>query len=194
MMEPATAPPPTGPARLTSEADWSAFVDVYGRAVLDWFRQADVSLVEADELTREVLELLAREFLQIANAPDIRFRAWLQYAGHAVWCKLMEERVGDGERPGSNLVNLLLSVEAHDHFLKMLDTECSKQRRREALIRVQPQADPADWEAFYLTVLEGQSPVEVAAHLQASELAVRAAMFRVRRLLAQVLKELEDHG
>src|SRR5687768_15098138 len=89
----ATSPPP--PARPLSESDWGAFVDAYGRATLDWLRQSGLSTTEAETLTRELMRQMRREFNQIANEPNVRFRAWLNYAGHAAWCRLMETRVDD---------------------------------------------------------------------------------------------------
>ncbi len=191
-MDPLVESPPSTPTRPASESDWGQFVDAYGRAILDWLRQTGLATAEADVLTRHLLQFMAREFGQIARERDVRFRAWLNYAAHAAWCGLMETRVDDLGGEQSPALALLLSVEAHDTFVAMLDAECSHQRRREVLPRVQPQAEPADWEAFYLVVLEGVPVPEVATRLNCTELAAHAALYRVGKLLRQEMQTLEE--
>jgi len=191
-MEPVAALPPIA-TRPAAESNAGAFVEAYGFALLAWFRGGDLQRDEADALARDLLQMMVREFAVIAAEPAARFRGWLQYAGHKAWCRLMEERVESaGGSPASDGANVLLSVEAHDIFLKSLDAECWVQRRREALNRVRDRADPADWEAFSLAILDGQSPADVAEVLQGSELAVHAASFRVRRLLGEELRVIEE--
>ena len=191
-MDPAVDSPPAAAARPASESDWGAFVDAYGRAMLDWLRQSGLSNAESEALTRNLLQLMAREFRQVVREANFRFRAWLNYAAHAAWCRLMETQVDESGADPSPALALLLSVEAHDAFLKAMDAECSHQRRCEVLPRVRPQADPADWEAFYLAVLEGVGVEEVATRLRSAELAVHAAVYRVGKLLRQELHALEE--
>ncbi len=191
-MEPVAATSPPSPARPLSESDWGAFVDAYGRASLDWLRQSGLSSAEAEALTRDLMSHIRREFGQIVNEPNVRFRAWLNYAGHAAWCRLMDTGVDDLGEDQSPTLTMLLSVEAHDAFLKMLDSECSHRRRREILPRIQPLAEPADWEAFYLAVLEDVPMAEIAARLHSTELAAHAAVYRVGKLLRQELAALEE--
>jgi DNA-directed RNA polymerase specialized sigma24 family protein len=129
----------------------------------------------------------------VASEPKLKFRGWLQYAIHAAWCKLMERRVGDGGKSqNSPAVSLLLSVEAHDNFMKAMDAECTNQRRREVLPRIQTLCDPSDWEAFYFVALAGNSPAEAAEQMECSEFAVRIGMHRVDSLLQQELQKIEE--
>jgi DNA-directed RNA polymerase specialized sigma24 family protein len=179
--------------RPAAENSWDAFVDWYGRSILDWFRASALSTKDADVLVREIMQLLAREFAKVASEPKLKFRGWLQYAIHAAWCKLMERCVGDGGKSqNSPVVALLLSVEAHDNFMKAMDAECTIQRRREVLPRIQALADPADWEAFYFVALERNSPAEAAEQIVCSEFAVRIGMHRVDSLLQQELQKIEE--
>jgi DNA-directed RNA polymerase specialized sigma24 family protein len=181
------------PVRPPAENSWDAFVDWYGRSILDWFRQSGLTQADADALVRGLMPHLAREFRQIAKEPTLRFRSWLQFAAHDAWCKLMDGRVADGASgKDSPAVTQLLSVEKHDAFLKAMDAECTSQRRREVLPRAQASVDAPDWEAFYLVALEGDSIGEAAEQMQCSEIAVRAGAFRVARWLRQELQKLED--
>src|ERR1051326_9097121 len=164
-MQPAAEPPPVA-ARLPGESEWGAFVDTYGRALLACLRQRALPRDQAGALARQLLHEMAREFAGIVGEPSVRFRAWLQYAAHTAWCRLMEGRSeGVGETQGDPTLALLLSMEAHDALLKVLDNECSHQRRREVLPRAQSQADGGEWEVFYALVLENQLPMDVAAQM-----------------------------
>jgi DNA-directed RNA polymerase specialized sigma24 family protein len=186
-MESMTQSPPVAP-RLPAETDWGAFVDSYGRALLEWLRLRELPPAEVEALARDFLHVMAREFVPIAADPALRFRAWLQYAARLAWSKLSEGHSDDEQSPK---LSLLRSAEAQEACLKALDAECSHQRRRDVLLRAQSLADPADWEAFYLVVLAEQSVAEAAERMDCSELAVYSAVHRVQVVLKQELTKLE---
>jgi DNA-directed RNA polymerase specialized sigma24 family protein len=191
-MDPVAATSPLPPARPLSESNWGPFVDSYGRAILNWLRQSGLPTLDAEALTSDLMRHIRREFNQIASEPNLSFRTWLKHAGHAAWFRLMEtggDYLGTEHSPA---LAILLSVEAHDAFLNMLDAECSHLRRHEVLPRIPPLVEPADWEAFYLAVLEDVSMAEVAARLHCTELAAHAAVYRVGKLLREQLRALED--
>src|SRR5262249_39592480 len=125
--------------------------------------------------------------------PDVRFRYWLQQASHNLWCGLMEARVAAaGDGPTTPLLEILLSVEAHNAFLKALDGECSHARRREILSRVQSLAEGSDWEMFDRVVLRGESVAAVAAQLGCDQFTAAAAAHRVHHALQQEVLAMED--
>ncbi len=193
-MEQAAKPFSPLAVRPRPESGWDAFVDWYGRAILDWFRQTKLNQSEADNLVRGLMQHFAREFAKVSSEPSLRFRAWLQYAAHAAWCKLMDEWMSKNDKErASPIVAFLLSVDAHDEFLKAIDAECFSQRRREVLPIVQTRADTADWEAFYLVVLDGQTVQDAAEQMECSEIAVYASMRRVDKMLQQELQKLEEN-
>ncbi|HEV3145280.1 MAG TPA: hypothetical protein VGZ47_15420 [Gemmataceae bacterium] len=185
---PMLSPPPARPA---TETDWPAFIDCYGRVILTWFRQSSLPTEEVPIIVREFLMGVHREFCAVINEPALKFRSWLQFAAHASWCDVLEKRTdeqGEADAP----VALLTSVEAHDQFLKALDAECTRQRRREALRRVELSADAADWEAFSMAVLDQQPMADVAAAFECDDSAIRAALYRVRSRLEQECVRMEE--
>jgi DNA-directed RNA polymerase specialized sigma24 family protein len=177
--------------RPASESAWSDFVDVYGRAILEWLRQTGLSADEVQELVCDLMVRLTPGFHEMASAPMSPFREWLQYAVHRAWGELVEFRMDAGENGASPRLAVLLSTEAHDALLCELDAECSHRRRRLILQRLQPAVDGADWEAFSRTVLQGGTPESVATSMGCDDLAVRAAAFRVHRLLHRELGAME---
>ena len=137
------------PSRPPTETTWPAFVDSYGRATLEWFRQSGLPSADVKALVREFMAQLAPEFVAVANEPALRFRAWLQFAAHKCWCGLMEGRVEAADDGATSpQLALLLSVELHDAFLRALDAECTRARQRHILAQVQPLVEPPDWQVF----------------------------------------------
>ena len=177
---------PIAPMRVRplAETEWPAFVEAYGGAIVGWFRRTGLPRPEAEELVRDVMRSLGRDF----GDPVAGFRPWLQRAGHAAWCRVMQahsQSAGVGK--SSKVLDLLLSVREHDSFLKMLDDECSHERRHAVLSRVQPLSDPVDWEVFYRAALEGVAETDIAVQMQRTPRSVRAAVFRTYRLLENEL-------
>jgi DNA-directed RNA polymerase specialized sigma24 family protein len=184
----AHASPTQSPARPLAETDWPAFIDTYGRVALAWFRQSDLPPEQVHSVVADFLTALHREYRAVADEPALKFRSWLQFAAHAAWCHVLDNKT-EGEKDTSPKATLLVSVEAHDAFLQALDAECSRQRRAEALRRIQPDIDAADWEAFSQAVLQQKPLADVAAEFQCQDSAIRAAVYRVRmRLHAEYLR------
>jgi DNA-directed RNA polymerase specialized sigma24 family protein len=179
------------PVRPTAETDWPSFINSYGRVTLAWFRQSGIPLNDIQSVVGDFLTALYREYLAVAAEPALKFRSWLQFAAHTAWCDVLENKT-QGESDTSPKAALLVSTEAHDQFLNALDAECSRQRRAEALRRVQPEVDSADWEAFAQTVLQQRPLADVAAEFQCDDSAIRAALYRVRSRLRQEYLRMEE--
>lgn len=178
--------------RPDCEIVWEAFVETYGRLILNWSRDAGLDEGEAAQFAEKLLALLVSDFLRVTREPELRFRAWLKFIVHSAWCRLIESEVGNEGTSSRRIVQLLLSVPAHDELLNRLDDECVLQRRRLVLPRVRALADPEDWEAFYRVILEGQPVEEAAQEMERGELVVRAAVYRVAQRLNQELKNCHE--
>lgn len=190
-----TAPDPaTAPLeRPRAEADWSAFVDAYGRTALAWFAQTGLPADDIRAIVRTLFVFLYKEFSDVIRESSLRFRTWLQYAAHISWSRTVEVLVAERREESSGpLVTLLLSVEAHDSLLHALDAECSRQRRRELLIRMQSLCSESDWACFYAIVLEGRPLADVASERGWRHYLVQAAVQRVHRQLLDDLRALEE--
>ena len=178
--------------RPASESNWGDFVDSYGRAILEWFRQTGLPPTDVEELVREMMSRLVSSFREVVSAPELHFRGWLQFAIHQAWGSVAEHLMDAGVDGSSPKLALLLSADAHDALLHAMDSECSHLRRRQILQRVRLGAEPADWEAFAQTVLDGNSPAAIAAVLGTEDMAVRAGAFRIHRLLHRDIRAMEE--
>lgn len=182
------------PPRPAAEGTWPQFVESYGRAILEWFRQMGLPRTEIQGFVGQIFGHLAAQYIQVISDPALRFRAWLQYAGHSAWCHLMETQVetANGTPDNSPKLTLLLSVEAHDMFLQALDKECTHQRQRDVLLRLAKAIEPADWRCYAHAILLGRSPTEIATEQGSPEIAVHAAVYRVQTALQTELNHVEQ--
>jgi DNA-directed RNA polymerase specialized sigma24 family protein len=179
--------------RPSAEADWPNFVDAFGRSILEWVRQSGLPAADVELLTQELLRSLHRGFVQRKIDPGAKFRSWLQEAGRTAWGELIRTRATSANWEQASPINaLVLDESAHAEFLTALDAACSHQRRLETLSRVQPAADPTDWDVFYRVVLQGSPEAEVAAAANGTRHSVRAAVFRVYRLLEDEFQRIEE--
>jgi RNA polymerase sigma factor (sigma-70 family) len=185
----------SGSALPGTESDWCAFVDVYGRVVLEWMRARPFAVEEAQWVAREMLLAIRKQF-HSRNVGDVQdFRGWLRRAAHRAWCKLMERRMeSDESQQSPRLLRTLVSVDEHDDFLDALDREFLDQERRDALAHALAAVDPPDWESFFLLAIEQMSPEEIGRELGRSAMCVKAGAFRVNQFLNQEFQLRSKHA
>src|SRR5262249_11934583 len=121
------------------------------------------------------------------------FRAYLKALARYAWCDFLES----GKRPGaasggSDVLELLATVEACDDLVQRLDGPFDQEVLAEAQARVQKRVEPHTWEAFRLTALEGMSGAEAAARLSLKVATVYKAKSKVQQMLHEEVSQL-DH-
>jgi RNA polymerase sigma-70 factor (ECF subfamily) len=172
-------------------ASWDRLVELYTPLIRSWLRRAGVQPADADDLTQEVLAVLVRELPSFHH--DLRrgaFRRWLRTVvlnrlrpfwrarrtqPQALGSAEEEEVFARLEDPGSDLSRLW--DEEHDRHVA-----------RRLLELLEPEFEPATWQAFRLLVLEGRPTRDVADSLGLTPNAVRIAKSRV---LARFRREAE---
>lgn len=180
--------------RPRAECDWVTFVDTYGKVIMVWFGQAGLPPADVQACICTIFAFLRQEFTAIAQEAELRFRAWLDYAIHTSWCRTVEVLIAkQGDEAQTPLVALLLSVDAHDGLLRAVNSECSRLRRRQLLLRMQERTVGDDWPLFFAVVLEGRALDDVAREFSWPVLAVQAAVHRVHSMLEEELRAVEEH-
>ena len=157
-------------------ASWQRLVDLYTPLIAGWLRRQQVQAADVDDLTQEVLATVVRELPHFRH--DLRqgaFRRWLRSIAvnrlRTLWRARLPSPLGEQtldrlEDPASDLSRLW--DEEHDRHVV-----------RRLLELIEPDFEPATWEAFRMLVLEGKPTQEVAAALSLSPNAVRIAKSRV---------------
>src|SRR5262245_54139401 len=145
---------------------WGEFVRQYGRRILDWCKRRHLQDADAQDVTQNVLIEVARQMQTFAYDPSRSFRGWLKTLTHSAWCDWLRKhhRQVHGQG-GSQVTQLLNSVEARDELVRTLEEQYDAELLEEAMVRVRLRVQRRTWEAFRLLGLENQSGAEAAAQL-----------------------------
>ncbi len=173
-------------------AAWGEFVRRYGRKVLEWCRHWKLQEADAQDVTQNVLLLVARQMRTFRYDPQRSFRAWLKTITRRAWCDWLEAQKRPGQGSGeSQVLQLLGSLEAGDSLAERLEQEYDRELFEAATVRVRLRIEPHVWEAFRLLAFEGVSGAEAAARLGMKVGAVFVAKGRVQKMLQQEVQALE---
>jgi RNA polymerase sigma-70 factor (ECF subfamily) len=177
------------------QSAWAEFVDRYGRKLYGWCRHWGLQEADAQDVTQDVLVRLGGKMQTFAYDPSRSFRAWLKtLARHALsdFCDARSRAGAAGG--GSQVVELLQTVEAREDLVRQLEGEFDRELLDEAVARVRVRVTPKTWRAFELTAHEGRSGAEAAAELGMAVAAVFVARSRVQKLLQEEVRRLEGPG
>jgi len=179
-----------------SEA-WREFVQIYGPVVYRFARNRGLQDADAADLMQDVLRSVVR------NAPRMEydprrgtFRGWLYTVTRN---KIYNFLNGQRHRPrasgDSDAHQRLEATPARDDDGPDADWEREYQRRLtdRAMERVKGEFQPATWQAFWGTAVDGKPAGEVGSGLKMSPGAVYVAKSRVlARLRDEVRKMMDD--
>jgi len=172
---------------------WRTAVQLYTPLVRHWCLRGGVRPADADDVTQEVFLAAASHLADFRRDREgDTFRGWLRgITRHLVL--LHFRRAGRQPQAGGGTDAQLRLHEVADPEPAPPDedpqAEISALHRR-ALDLVRGEFEPRTWEAFWKTVVEGRSPVAVAAESGVSPAAIRMAKSRVLRRLREEFGDL----
>jgi RNA polymerase sigma factor (sigma-70 family) len=176
-----------GPA---DERAWREFVDYYAPAIYRWCARRGLQDTDARDVTQQVLLKLATKLPAFTYDPSKSFRAWLRTLTHHAWADFLSER--DGAAAGhEGAWAALATAEARDDLLRRIEDEFDLELLEQAMARVRQRVEPATWDAFRLTALEGLPAAEVARRLGKQVATVYVLRSNVQKLLQVAVAELE---
>jgi RNA polymerase sigma factor (sigma-70 family) len=177
----------------TDQAAWSEFVRHYGPWIYRWCRQWHLPEADAQDVTQNVLLVLAKQMRTFTYDPALSFRAWLKTVTHHTWNRYVANRSRPGRGTGDSAVlELLRNVAAGDDLAKQIQEGFDREFLQEAMTRVQARVAPNTWDAFRLTALEGLSGADAAAQIGIKVATVFVYRGRVQRMLQEELARLEE--
>jgi RNA polymerase sigma-70 factor (ECF subfamily) len=182
--------------RLQPDAEsWRRLVDVYTPLIQGWLRRHSVSPADADDLTQEVMTVVVRELPKFEhNQQRGAFRNWLRTVTtnrlRVLWRARRARPMATGD---SDFLKMLDELEDPNSNLSQLwDQQHDQHVARRLMELVQPQFEPATWQAFRRVVLDGVKAAVAAAELNISVNAVLLAKSRVLSRLRQEMAGLTD--
>lgn len=166
---------------------WDRFVGLYAPLIRSWAIRLQAVGADVDELVQEVFTALVRALPAFQYDTGGRFRGWLWTVTKNKWRELLRKRV-PYQRTESDVDELPVDdpVEAID------GEEYRRYLVGRALTLMRDEFQPATWQAFLDTTMEGHPAAEVAERLGLTIDAVYAAKSRVLRRLRQELDGLAE--
>ena len=175
------------------QRDWDEFVTLYRPAIYRFARRHGLQDADAHDATQRVLLSVSQAVQKWEpDAKRGKFRAWLaQITRNAV----INIATRDTHRRGSgstSIAELLESIpelsNADNDWLR----EQQIQRYRGAAEIVRPACSQTNWDAFWLTTVQGVSINDTARQLGVSTGVVYAARSRVLKRLRTVIEQIEE--
>jgi RNA polymerase sigma-70 factor (ECF subfamily) len=176
--------------RLKPDAEsWRRLVELYTPLIHAWLRRNGVATSDADDLTQDVMAVVVRELPRFEhNQRPGAFRSWLRTITvnrlRMQWRSRRPIATGD-----SDFLKMLDELQDPNSGLsRQWDREHDEHVARRLMELVEPQFEPATWNAFRRVVFDGVKAATVAAELGIS---VNAVLLAKSRVLARLRKEME---
>src|SRR5262249_3226382 len=170
---------------------WQEFVDHYAPVIFRWCQRHNLQDTDAEDVTQQVMLKLATHLPAFSYDPTKSFRAWLRTLTYHAWVDFLADQTHRGSGD-TGVWKVLASVESRDDLLQRIEEEFDLELLEIAVARVRARVEPATWEAFRLTAIEGQPAADVARTLGKQVATVYVARRNVQRMLREELADLEN--
>jgi RNA polymerase sigma-70 factor, ECF subfamily len=174
---------------------WCELVELYGPLVESWSAKAGLAPTAREDVAQEVFLSVHRSINRFD--PTIRgatFRGWLwRITRNAILKSLArpEPRPIGGSTANTGLAEIAdpcPDASEHDPLTDPSETTLLLQR---AIAQIKPRIEPQTWQAFWHTVVLGESTADVAETLGMTRPAVRKAKSRTLHRLRQQLGDAD---
>jgi len=174
---------------------WNRFARLYGPLVYRFGRRHGLQDADAADLAQDVLLSAAVAMVRFEYDPQRgRFRSWLFTVARHALSRMFARRARTPNTAGDRETPLTPAALCKD--MNELEQCWERDYRRQlfewAVEQVQPQFQPATWEAFTLTAVQNVEPATVADRLGVSVGAVYIARSRVTDRIRQVIRQVEE--
>jgi RNA polymerase sigma-70 factor (ECF subfamily) len=174
--------------RLGDASAWQRLVSYYSPLVYSWCRRSEMTSSDAADVMQEVFVAVWRGLPAFhREASGETFRGWLRV--------IARNKITDHFRCQTTLPRAIGGGSALERELDLPDAQSTGSYPRgpmqsmfqEIFATVCAEFEPATWQAFLLTTVQGRSAAEAAAELGMSQGGVRQAKYKVLRRLRQEL-------
>jgi RNA polymerase sigma-70 factor (ECF subfamily) len=178
--------------RANDPEAWRRLVSLYRPLVLYWCGRGGVPAADAEDVAQEVFAAAAAGLPGFRHdRPGDTFRGWLRGITRNHVHLYFRRRQGQPQAQGGsdawqNLQGVADPLAGGDAGE---EAELSQLYRR-AVEQVRAEFEESTWQAFWLTVIEGRTPADLADELGMAPASIRQAKSRVLRRLKQEAGDL----
>src|ERR1700687_5185591 len=171
---------------------WGEFVARYGRQIQAWCRRWSLRKSDAEDVTQNVLLILARRMRTFDYDPERSFRGWLKIVTQRAVGEFLRARKLPAPRNGKDpVLHLFENLAARQDLEHRLAEEFDLELLDEARARVQLRLESHTWTAYHLMMEQGWSASRVADLLGLKVATVYVLAGRVRAKLQDEIRRLE---
>lgn len=178
----------------TDAEAWNEFSAIYRPVIVRLAVAKGLQAEDAEDLAQKVLMSVAKNIKRWKqDEKRARFRTWLQRVVRNATLNALTRAPKDAAIGGAAAFEVLAELPQRDS--EAFDREWRRETLHWAAQQVRDEFQPATWDAFWLTAVEGESPEAAAARTGKSIGAVYIARTRVmQRIRAKVEELLEDES
>ena len=157
-----------------------------GRCYNTWSRRAGVAESDLEDLLAEIYTHLVPRLRRFVYCPGKRFRGWLRQSVASAIANFRDSRQRQlGIPVDQQLLAKLAATDEWDELGEEFELAFAERLAVANRIAsaVKAKVKPDNWDAFYLTYVEGLDSEEVSARLGVSKGTIHVARCRVRAML-----------
>ena len=180
--------------RANEDAAWHTMVQLYSPLIHYWCRRGGIQGADADDVAQDVFRAAALSMPDFRrNRPGDSFRGWLRGITRH---KILQHFRANRRHPtpgGGTDAQRRLEAQADPAAEPPEEDDPTEELdalHRRAMEIVRSEFEERTWQAFWLTVVEGRSPVDIAAESGVSPAAIRMAKSRVLHRLKEEFGDL----
>lgn len=178
--------------RANESEAWHIMVQLYTPLVRHWATRGGVRGVDVEDVTQEVLQAAATHLQNFRrDKPGDSFRGWLRGITRNM---VLQHFRRSGRNPrasgGTDALVQLQEIEDANQVEEEDPAEELDGLRRRALELVRTEFEERTWRAFWMTVVEGRAPADIAAEMGVTPTAIRMAKSRVLRRLKETFGDM----
>jgi len=184
-------------ARDNDQQAWRELVHLYGPLVYRWCQRSSLKEQDTADVFQETFQAVSAHLDSFSPSRSVgSFRSWLRSIVRTRIADHFRRLAGQPEgRGGSDAQMHLANVP--DPLAEETDEEVGEENAlviQRAMDLIEPEFSEQNWAAFKLVTLQGHSATEVAERIGVNAQAVRQAIYRIRRRLRLVLRDLMEYS
>jgi len=173
---------------------WREFAALYEPLIYEFSRKRGLQHADAADLTQIVLHAVTGAIRRLDyDSQRGSFHGWLFAVTRNQLRKFLAHQQREPHGSGdTDVLDLLHEQPAPDEEAALWDDEYKRQRFRWACDRVRTEVEPASWQAFWRTAVDGCPAAEAARELGLSLGAVYTARSRILARIREQIQQLEN--